>query len=312
MRISLRQLEVFDAICRLGSVTAAAAEVGLSQSAASQSLAELESALDGALFDRAGRRLLLNARGEALRGRAVELLERAQAAEQALRGDQAVHRRLVIAASRTIGASVLPSLLGRYLRDQPGLRLQLWVRNSAEVVEELRSFRADLGFVEGGAITPELRALPWRGDRLVLVAAGQAQPPAQLTPQDLAAARWVLREPGSGTRAVVDRAFAGIGVQPQIALEVDQPEAQMAAVAAGAGWGILSEHLAAEALRRGELRLLHAPSLELRRVFHAVVHASRYLSPALRALAQALEIRLDAGDATASLARAVDPLDRPG
>ena len=85
MRLTLRQLEVFSAICRSGGVTAAADAIGLSQSAASQALAELESALEGPLFDRAGRKLLLNERGHALLPRASELLERAADIEGTLR-----------------------------------------------------------------------------------------------------------------------------------------------------------------------------------------------------------------------------------
>ena len=75
MRLTLRQLEVFSAVCRTGGVTAAAHSIALSQSATSQALAELEAALEGPLFDRAGRRkLLLNERGRALLPRAIELL----------------------------------------------------------------------------------------------------------------------------------------------------------------------------------------------------------------------------------------------
>src|ERR1700752_3443527 len=135
MRLSLRQLQVFAAICRSGGGTAAAEAMGLSQSAASQALAELESALEGPLFDRAGRRLLLNERGRALLPRAIELLERAGEIETTLRRHGASGETLVqLAASHTVGSYLLPPLIGAWLARQSHTRVALQVENTESVI----------------------------------------------------------------------------------------------------------------------------------------------------------------------------------
>lgn len=290
MRLSLRQLEVFDAVCRLGSVTAAARAVKLSQSAASQALAELEAALDGALFDRVGRRLQLNERGEQLRAHAAELLERASLAEAQLRGRAAVPPpRLRLAASLTIGTYLLPPLLGEQLRRVPDARVELQIRNTMQVIEEVAAFRADAGFVEGLVRHPELRALHWRDDEMVIVA-GRDHPLARgrVTVHRLAGARWIAREPHSGGREIFERAAHAAGFTPEVVLELGHPQAVLRAVATGAGIGCLSRLVVDEAVARGELAVLRTPFLELKRPLRVVLHRRKFVGAGLRAMLEAL------------------------
>jgi DNA-binding transcriptional LysR family regulator len=298
MRLSLRQLQVFAAVCRSGGVTAAANAIGLSQSAASQALAELESALDGPLFDRAGRRLLLNERGRALLPRADELLERATEIEASLRGRHGTgETRVRLAASLTIGSYLLPSLIGAHLAREPATRIELAVENTGAVIAAVAAYQVDAGFIEGPSEHPDLLVLPWRQDELCLIA-----PPGhallrkrRLAPADLAGADWVLRERGSGTREVFDRAVESRGIAIRARLELGHTEAVMRAVMAGAGLGCLSRFVVQDALRRGELAALRAPFLDLRRPLHAVLHRAKFLSPGLRAVLRACALQLPPG-----------------
>jgi DNA-binding transcriptional LysR family regulator len=296
MRLTLRQLEVFTAVCRTGGVTAAANSIALSQSATSQALAELEAALEGPLFDRAGRRkLLLNERGRALLPRAIELLERAGEIEATLRRHGATGETLVqLAASLTVGNYLLPPLIGAWLARQSHTRVELRVENTESVIAAVAAYQADAGFIEGPCEHPELRVLPWREDELQVIG-----PPAhplarrrRLTPQDLEQAAWVLREHGSGTREVFDRAAESAGIAIHARLELGHTEAVMRAVMAGAGLGCLSRFVVEDAVRRGELALLPTPFLELRRPLHAVLHKARFLGPGLRATLQACGLKL--------------------
>lgn len=298
MRLSLRQLQVFTAVCRSGGVTAAADAIGLSQSAASQALAELESALEGPLFDRAGRRLLLNERGRMLLPRADELLERAAEIETALRGHRgAAEVQLRLAASLTVGSYLLPSLIGAYLAKHRQARVELQVENTGAVIAAVAAYQADAGFIEGPCEHPELLELPWREDELRVVAApGHALAgKRRVLPADLAKADWVLREHGSGTREVFERAAEGVGVTIRARLELGHTEAVMRAVMAGAGLGCLSRFVVEDALRRGELVALRTPFLELRRPLHAVVHRAKFLSPGLRGVLGACGVELAGG-----------------
>src|ERR1700754_69241 len=118
MKLTLRQLQIFCAVARAGSTSAAARSIALSQSATSAALNELEEALGGRLFDRVGKRLLLGEQGRALLPRALALLESAQDIEAGFTGANAP-ADLRLAASTTIGNYVLPPLLAALRRDAP-------------------------------------------------------------------------------------------------------------------------------------------------------------------------------------------------
>ena len=121
LRLTLRQLQIFVAVARSGSTTAASAEIALSQSATSSAVNELERLLSLRLFDRAGKRLLLNDNGRALLPRALALLDGAAGIEQMSRDGSAQAQSLRIGASTTIGNYVLPKLLAGFMgAQQPG------------------------------------------------------------------------------------------------------------------------------------------------------------------------------------------------
>src|SRR5262245_51950939 len=126
MRYSLRQLEVFLAVARTGSVSRAGQELGLSQSATSSSLADLERQFDLRLFDRMGKRLRLSARGAALRARAEAVLELARDLERGF-GSQVVEHRLRVGATLTIGNYVAVPLVARFMKAHPAVGLTLEV-----------------------------------------------------------------------------------------------------------------------------------------------------------------------------------------
>lgn len=284
MKITLRQLEVFAAVASHGQVTRAADAVALTQAAASMALADLERQLDTRLFDRVGRQLLLNADGRRLLPRALEVLDRVRDIEATARSG-ATTFDLRLGASLTVGNHLLPALVAELHARHPGNRLQVAIYNTARVVEEVLACRIDLGLVEGPVRTAGVRRLPWRGDRLVVFAA-PAHPLAgkTATPADLASADWVLRESGSGTRGVFERAMANATLQPRLALELEQPEAIRQCVRQGLGLGCLSELELQDVFAAGTLMPVATPFLDLQREFHLVVHADRYLGQGLLAL----------------------------
>ena len=121
MRYTLRQLEVFLAVARTGSVSRAGQELALSQSATSSSLADLERQFDVQLFDRMGKRLRLSTRGAALRARAEAVLEQARDLERGFES-RAIEHRVRVGATLTIGNYVAVPLVARFMRDASGDR----------------------------------------------------------------------------------------------------------------------------------------------------------------------------------------------
>ncbi len=252
LRLNLRQLEVFVAIARTGSARAAADRVARSQSAASSALAELESVLAVALFDRIGRRLVLNENGRALLPVAAALLEQAADLEDLLRGEHAAALR--IAASLTIGEYLLPPLLARWKQQHPHSRVRMMIGNTSEVIAHVVGNDADVGFIEGSQTHPDLRVLSWRGDDLVIVAApGHALAGKVAGARQLSCASWILRELGSGTRQAADDWLFGQLGTINVEFELDSTEAIKRLAMAGAGLACLSRHTVAESLDQGVL-----------------------------------------------------------
>lgn len=280
MQITLRQLEIFAAIDQEGSITRAARRIGLSQAATSQALAELENQLQRRLFDRHGRRIVGNAAGRDLLPAAIQVLDRVRDIEAGA-GRQPLH--LTLYASLTVGNYMLPALVARFSRRHPQAHFHIAVGNTEHVVESLRRFESDAGWIEGLSRHPDLEAFPWREDRLVVVAAPR-HPLAgcRVSAAALSDARWVLREKGSGTREVFEDAIAGKFELRHVPLELGGIGAIKRAVMAGAGLGCMSRSAVEPELKARQLRLVTVPGLDLRRQITLLVHRRKYVDSGLR------------------------------
>nr|WP_298374657.1 LysR substrate-binding domain-containing protein [uncultured Halomonas sp.] len=279
--VTLRQFQVFVAVAREGTVVSAAQHVHLSQSATSQALADLERHLGVMLFDRFGRRLQLNDVGRRLLPRAERMLdELAQFVEAAKEPEGVLQGTLKIAASATIGTYLLPTLAGEFSEHHPEVDLQLRLRNTGEVLDDILRFNADLGLIEGQCSEARLTSQVWRQDEMVLVCASH-HPLAEsdhLDDKALQRAQWILREHGSGSRAIFEAAVRPYVERLRVRMELGQHEAIKQAVRAGLGLGCLSRLSVAGELKRGELIALDS-KLSLCRTFSLVWHPDRYRSP---------------------------------
>ena len=284
MRITLRQLEIFAAIYQEGSITRAAHRIGLSQAATSQALGELENQLQSRLFDRNGRRIIGNSAGRDLLPAAIQVLDRVREIEAGA-GHQPLHIKLC--ASLTVGNYMLPSLIARFARRHKDARFHLAIGNTDHVVASVRQFESDAGWVEGFARHPDLEAFPWREDNLVIIAApGHPLAGRRANPAVLADQRWVLREAGSGTRAVFEDAIEGRMRLLHVPLALAGIGAVKRAVMSGAGLGCISRSTVELELRAGQLRLVHAPWLDLRRQITLLIHRQKYIDHGLHEFIQ--------------------------
>lgn len=281
MNITLRQLAAFAAVASTGSVTQAADQLCISQPAASMSLAELEKQLNGKLFDRLGNKLVLNDRGRLLWPKAIEALARVREIES-LFSDNALENQglLKLSSSSTIGNYLLPQLMGRFVAQYPNVHLSLDVGNTEQVIEHIANFQADIGFIEGVCHHPQVHAEIWLPDRLAIFTAPN-HPLAgktNVSVEDLANARWILRESGSGTRNVFERSVEDSLPNLNVYLEIGHSEAIKRAVAAGLGISCLSILVVEDAIQRGELVEIDAPFLQLQRPLYLLWHKEKYQS----------------------------------
>lgn len=276
--ISPRQLGVFVQVALLGSVRAAAERLFMTQPAASMALAELERQLDAPLFDRERGRLRLNPRGRELLPLAQELLERhAEFGRRGREDGDALSGELRIGASNTVGNYRVGELLGEFVRAHPRVAIRLRVANTDAIAAAMLEHSLDLGCVEGPVTHPQLEARPWRDDTL-LICASPDHPLSRkrgLKPADFAGARWVLREPGSATRAISERVLSQLPPGETV-LELDQIEAIKQAVVAGLGIACLPQVAVVDALAAGRLKALRTPFLDLRRKLWMLIHKQKY------------------------------------
>jgi len=278
MRITLKQLDVFTAVAREGSVTKASNWLNLTQSATSMALADLETQLGAKVFDRLGRRLQLNTLGHRLLPLAQETVARAQEIEDIAAGDLPGHGRLRIGASLTIGNYLMPQLIGSYLQAHAQAEVSLDVGNTRHVIESVRQFSCDVGFIEGFCHDPEIEVLPWLEDELVIFSAPEhplATRP-ELSASDFEGEYWILREAGSGTREVFDNAVAGKLTALKVRLELGNTEGIRRAVEAGIGLGCASRLTLQESLAQQRIVILNTPFLNLRRSLFVLSHRSKY------------------------------------
>lgn len=285
--MTLEQLRIFVAVAEREHVTKAAEALHLTQSAASAAVSALETRYGAKLFDRVGRRIALTEAGRLFLAEARAVLARAAAAETVLADLAGLKRgRLALGASQTVASYWLPPLMQRFRTAYPGVALTLAIGNTETIAALVRDGAADVGVVEGAVDDPTLSIAPVAKDDLALVV-GRAHPWSdgrRVGRADLAAARWVLREPGSGTRAILEQALASAGLSlgdREIALELPSNEACRAAVEAGAGATVLSTLVAAPSLASGALVAVPYPLPS--RSFFALRRVERYETQAERA-----------------------------
>jgi molybdate transport repressor ModE-like protein len=275
----LRALELLTAVARTGSLGSAAAELGISQQAASSRLRTMEALVGESLVVRTRRGSGLTSTGELVVQWAARVLEAAEELDvgiTALRSDRRGH--LAVAASLTIAEHLLPSWLVAVRAEQqqlgqPPTDITMTATNSERVAALVASGDVDLGFVEGPAAPPGLQCRLVGTDELVVVV-GPTHPWAlrsrrRVTAETLAATPLVVRETGSGTRSVLERALAGLPAAPP-ALELSSTAAVRSAVAAGAGPAALGAHTVRDDEATGRLVRITVSGLDLTRRLHAV------------------------------------------
>ena len=279
MHITLRQLEVFAEVLKSGSTTQASVMLALSQSAVSAALTDLEGQLGVQLFDRVGKRLVVNEHGRLLYPRALALLEQTTEIEQLFRKDNGAIR---VYASSTIGNYILPAMIARYRQDFPDLPLELSVGNSQDVINAVLDFRVDIGLIEGPCHSTEIISEPWLEDELVVFAAPSSPlTKGPVTLEQLSASPWILRERGSGTRELVDYLLLSHLPRFQMAMELGNSEAIKHAVRHGLGISCLSRRVIAEQLQAGTLSEVTVPLPRLVRTLWRVHHRQKHISNAI-------------------------------
>jgi DNA-binding transcriptional LysR family regulator len=228
MTLNLHHLRVFAAVAEQRGFSRAAAALRLSQPAVSKAVLQLEREVGVPLVERAGRASRLTAAGERLAARARELLGVEAAAEEELRALRGLEvGSLRVGASTTVATYMLPPILARFHEAHPAIILRVVSANTRAITRALLERRLDIALVEGPVEHRRIQVVRWREDKLVVIA-----PPGhpltsrrKVRAEELEQERFIVREHGSGTRDVSERALAEHGVRPAAALQLGSTEA---------------------------------------------------------------------------------------
>jgi len=277
VKYTLRQLQIFLEVARLQSISGAAKNLHMSQSAASEALQSLEHAYEIALFDRARNKLALNAVGQTVRKEAQSLLDHALSFEEVLKSHKELGH-IKVGASFTIGNHLATRYLAGYLSQYPQANVGLEIANTPEIVAKVLDYQVDIGMIEGEVQHRELQLIPWRQDELVVFCAAH-HPLAQqrsLSTRDIKEAAWILREPDSGARQTFDKAMASLLPDLNVYMEFHHNEAIKNAVESGLGIGCLSRIVLQRNFDNGDLIPLALPRRDMRRTFYFALPRKRY------------------------------------
>ncbi len=285
-RVTLRQLRVFEAVARHLSFSRAAAELHLTQPAVSMQVKSLEGEAGLPLVEQIGKTIHLTEAGRELLARARSIARELEAAEEALDAMRGLtHGRLAIGLVST-AKYFAPALLGRFLKAHPGVTVKLGVDNREAMIGLLAANQVDLAIMGRPPQNLATTAEAFAPHPHVVIAppdhplAGRRGIPLAR----LADETFLIREPGSGTRGLLERLFSEHELALTVGMEMDSNETIKQAVIAGMGISLLSRHTVGLELATRRLVVLDVAGLPIVRNWFVVHLTAKRLSPIAQAL----------------------------
>jgi DNA-binding transcriptional LysR family regulator len=290
MHVTLRQLRIFETVARHQSISRAAAELHLTQPAVSMQMKQLEEQIGVPIVELVGKRMFLTEAGQELRSHAQDIADRIDAMNLAMEQFRGLERGLLRLAVVSTANYFLPRLIADFHARWPGVRVALQVANRDEVLAALADNSTDLAITGRPPDSADVVAQAFMDNPLVVIAApthplatAKAVPLAELAEQTL-----VVREPGSGTRAAIERHFAASGLGVRAGCELGTNEALKQAVRAGLGLGIVSAQTIELELQVGCLAVLPVEGFPIVRRWYVLHRTAKRLSASARTFREML------------------------
>jgi DNA-binding transcriptional LysR family regulator len=279
-----QRLAAFVAVVEQEGFSRAGATLHMTQPAVSQQVQSLERELGAQLLERSNRFLHLTPAGEIVYEHARQII----ALEERMRRyvsdlTQVASGSLTIGASYTTGEYLLPRVLAAFRARYPQVTPAVTIANTQRVAELVAARRLDVGLVEGDVALPQAQARPLLEDNLIIVAAPRhpLADQSEVQPGALAGDTWIVRESGSGTRAVTDAFLARHALDSVARLEFGSAQMIKEAVEAGMGISLLSRWAIRKEVARGDLIELRIAGTPCVRQFSTLTLRSRFQTKAL-------------------------------
>jgi DNA-binding transcriptional LysR family regulator len=287
---------MFATVIQTGSFSRAAEALHVSQPAISKGVRDFELQIGCRLLDRVPRGVRPTREGQALMRHAEALFETERAAEEEMRSLRNLGEgSLRIGASTTIASYMIAECLSIFHNAHPNIDLHIISANTREIADLTLAHDIDVALVEGPVKDENLIAEPWRTDLMELIVGPRHPFAAAIEPIEsevIAAETFIVREPGSGSREIVTKALADLGVEPRRTLEIGNTEAIKQAVAAGLGISIVSGSAVSDQVEWGRLKTVDIRGLNINRQLWQLKLPGRLDAPAALAFEQILKDHL--------------------
>jgi DNA-binding transcriptional LysR family regulator len=283
--MEVRSLEVFLSVAKHLNFTRAGEEVNLSQPSVSVRIRQLETELGVKLFEQLGKRVALTEAGSLLIPHAHRVIGAIEDATHAIDELQGLERgSLRIGASTTPGMYLIPKTIANFKARYPKIEIQLGIRDTRQVEDGVARNEFDFGFVGGHLAGDEVDAQPWLTDQLVLVVApGHALGRKKSVKlEDLRKEKFILREPGSATRATITSHLQRSNLTVEPIMEMENPESVKKAVQSGLGIAFISLFAVETELKAKSLVAVVVRGIDIRRELKIVHRKDKHLSRAAR------------------------------
>jgi len=290
MHVTLRQLRIFEAVARHSSISRAAGELHLTQPAVSMQMKQLEEQIGMPLIEQIGKRLFLTDAGVELRLHAQRFALQSQELKAAMDQFRDLQRGFLRLAVVSTANYFLPPLIATLSERYPSMHISLQVANREDVLGALADNRTDLAITGQPPDSADLSALSFKDNPLVVIAAPThaCAKLAAIPLKRMAQETFVVREPGSGTRAVIERHFAEMGVDYSPGCEFNTNEAIKQAVQAGLGLAVVSRQTIELELETNRLVVLPVEGFPIMRRWYVVHRCEKRLSAAATAFVELL------------------------
>lgn len=279
--VSLRQLQVFAAVAEHLSFTQAARVLHLTQPGVSMQVRELETHCGMPLIERHGRSISLTDAGRELALCAANIAEQLRHTEEQLEALRGLRKGLLKLGAVSTAKYFAPALLSAFRESYPEVTIRLTVGNREEMIQELENNASDLIIMGRPPVGIDTEAQSFAEHPLVFVAA-PSHPLAKrrrIPLASLAGESFVIREPGSGTRAAMEQLFAEHQVPLSITMDASSNETIKQAVMAGMGLGFLSAHTVGLEVQSGKLAVLRVEGMPVVRNWFVIHRSGKRLAP---------------------------------
>jgi len=276
--MTLRELEIFYHLCENPHVSHLAKKIRMSQSAISLAIKSLEKKLEEPLFDRIGKKLVLNERGRLFKEKTYHHFLALQDAQSLFKEDK-LSGILKVVSSKTVGNFIIPELIFSFMMENPQITIDKSIKNSAQIIQQVLEGEVDMGIIETECHEPGIAKEELWCDTLVVVSSDPQLSQGAFYIDQLFSRKWLLREQGSGTRELFLDTLGSFAKELDIFMEFTEFE-EMKTIMQNHPETLtcISRFAVKKELERGELFEVRLKNISFKRKLYLIYHKEKYKS----------------------------------